>query len=83
MKKIYFLLFAFLSIGQINSQVLNQNAGWPNAAWTITGSYATTATAFEANPTTTANFAFDDDDALVSETNDGTFIVVSTCGRKG
>ena len=65
MKKIYFLLFAFLSIGQINSQVLNQNAGWPNAAWTITGSYATTATAFESNPTTTANFAFDDDDALV------------------
>jgi hypothetical protein len=65
MKKIYFLLFAFLSIGQINSQVLNQNAGWPNAAWTITGSYETAATAFEANPTTTANFAFDDDDALV------------------
>lgn len=64
MKKIYFLLFAFLSIGQINSQVLNQNAGWPNAAWTITGSYATTAIAFESNPTTTANFAFDDDDAV-------------------
>lgn len=64
MKKNYlFGLFALLSIWQINSQVLNQNAGWPNTAWTVTGTYNTDPLAFEANPTTTANFAFDDDDA--------------------
>ncbi len=63
MKKIYFLLTAFLLIWQVNAQVLNQNAGWPNAAWTVTGTYNTDPLAFEANPTTTANFAFDDDDA--------------------
>ena len=56
-------MFAFLSFWQINSQVLNQNAAWPNAAWTITGSYSALAGTFEANPTTTANFAWDDDDA--------------------
>ncbi len=47
----------------VNSQILNQSANWPNAGWTITGSYNTDPSAFEANPTTTANFAFDDDDA--------------------
>lgn len=54
-----------LALG-VNSQVLNQNAGWPNAAWTITGSYNTDPLAFEANPTATANFAFDDDDAGIA-----------------
>ena len=63
MKKIYFLLFAFLTAGHLNSQVLNQNASWPNPLWTVAGSYATGANAFEADPRTTANFAFDDDDA--------------------
>jgi len=63
MKKIYLsaLLVAFFS--QVNAQVLNQSAAWPNAAWTITGDYSTDPLAFESNPTTTANFAFDDDDA--------------------
>ena len=63
MKKIYFLLTALFFVWQGNAQVLNQNAGWPNAAWTVTGTYNTDPLAFEANPTTTANFAFDDDDA--------------------
>ena len=45
------------------SQTLNQNAMWPNAAWTVTGTYNTDPLAFEANPTVDANFAFDDDDA--------------------
>lgn len=63
MKKHYLLLFALFSVWQINAQVLNQNAGWPNPAWTVTGTYNAAATAFEANPTTSANFAFDDDDA--------------------
>ena len=64
MKKSYlFGLFALISAWQMNAQVLNQNAGWPNAAWTVTGTYNPDPLAFEANPTTTANFAFDDDDA--------------------
>ncbi len=64
MKKNYFFgLFSLLTVWQMNSQVLNQNAGWPNAAWTVTGTYNADPLAFEANPTTTANFAFDDDDA--------------------
>ncbi|MBL7886706.1 MAG: T9SS type A sorting domain-containing protein [Flavobacterium sp.] len=63
MKKIYFLLTAILMVWQGNAQVLNQNAGWPNAAWTVTGTYNTDPLAFEGNPTTSANFAFDDDDA--------------------
>lgn len=61
MKKIYFLLTAFLLIWQGNAQVLNQNAGWPNAAWTVTGTYSSAAGVLEANPTTSANFAFNDD----------------------
>ncbi|WP_264558061.1 hypothetical protein [Flavobacterium sp. N1718] len=64
MRKIYTLLALLLaSVGGF-AQVLNQSANWPNAEWTITGSYATTAAAFEADPTVTANFAFDDDDAV-------------------
>lgn len=66
MKKITLLFFAFCCFTftwQTSAQVLNENAGWPNAAWTITGTYNSTATAFEANPTTSQNFAFDDDDA--------------------
>lgn len=63
MKKIT-LLFAFMAIcWQSFSQTLNQNASWPNAAWTVTGSYNTDPLAFEADPTATSNFAFDDDDA--------------------
>jgi hypothetical protein len=63
MKKIYFLLVAVFFAWQGNAQILNQNAAWPNPAWTVTGTYSVAAGAFEANPTTTANFAWDDDDA--------------------
>lgn len=63
MKKIYLLIFTMLFAWQGKSQVLNQNAGWPNASWTITGVYNSDPLAFEANPTTSSNFAFDDDDA--------------------
>jgi hypothetical protein len=64
MKKITLLLFALFATWQISAQVLNQNANWPNAAWVVTGSYETASAAFESDPRTTANFAFDDDDAL-------------------
>ncbi|AXG70978.1 MAM domain, meprin/A5/mu [Kordia sp. SMS9] len=45
------------------SQTLNQNAMWPNPAWSLTGTYNADPSALEADPTVTANFAFDDDDA--------------------
>jgi hypothetical protein len=63
MKKLYAAAFLFAFFSQADAQVLNQSAGWPNAAWTITGAYSTDPMAFESNPTTTANFAYDDDDA--------------------
>lgn len=58
MKK-YYLLFGLFA-WQAHSQTLNQPAGWPNPAWTITGDYDSTRDALEADPTTTANFAYDD-----------------------
>jgi len=61
MKKIYLLIV--LLCWQVNSQTLNQSAGWPNPAWTITGTYNSDPVAFESDPRTTAFFAYDDDDA--------------------
>jgi hypothetical protein len=69
MKKITLalLLFsAFLSY----SQTLNQPANWPNSNWSITGDYLTDANIFEANPTVTSNFAYDDDDAQNGHNDD-------------
>lgn len=43
------------------AQVLNQPAGWPNASWTLTGTYSPAGLA--SDPTITANFSFDDDTA--------------------
>jgi hypothetical protein len=50
MKKIYLFLFTLLFAWQGYSQVINQNAAWPNSSWTVTGSYNTGSSAFEANP---------------------------------
>lgn len=63
MKKLYMAAFALAFWSQSDAQVLNQSAGWPNPAWSITGDYSTDPLAFEADPRTTPNFAFDDDDA--------------------
>jgi hypothetical protein len=63
MKKITLLI---LSLGLCFagwSQTLNQNASWPNTNWLVTGTFNTDPLAFESDPTLTANFAFDDDDA--------------------
>jgi hypothetical protein len=61
------LLFAFLVSGlfwsQTHAQTLNQPAAWPNTNWTVTGTFNMDPLAFESDPTLTANFAFDDDDA--------------------
>jgi len=73
MKKItfYFSLLTILIMSwQGNSQVLNQNASWPNVSWTVTGTYNSDPTAFESDPTLTTNFAFDDDDAGSSSDDD-------------
>lgn len=51
------LTFSFSS----SAQVLNQAAAWPNAAWTISGTY--TASGLIDNPTIASNFLFDDDEA--------------------
>jgi hypothetical protein len=66
MKKIIsFLTLVFaLAIWQINAQAVNEPANWPNTNWTVnqiahTGSNAMD---IEADPTTDANFAYDDDD---------------------
>lgn len=69
MKKIT-LFLALISFAFGFSQTLNQNASWPNANWTVTGSFNTDPAAFEADPTVTANFAFDDDDAGGSSDDD-------------
>jgi hypothetical protein len=61
MKKIYVLFAVATMYFQAGAQTLNQSADWPNPAWTITGSYSDNAGAFESDPTTTANFAFNDD----------------------
>ncbi len=70
MKKITLsLCFVLLSsvFLTMNAQVLNQNANWPNANWTLTGTYSVSPgpddLSLEADPTVDANFAFDDDDA--------------------
>ena len=56
------LLMVFFSLS-IHAQTLNESADWPNSDWVITGDYESDADAFEADPTLSGNFAFDDDDA--------------------
>ena len=42
-------------------QIINQSASWPNASWTLTGTYD--AASLISDPTTTSNFSYDDDNA--------------------
>ena len=61
MKKIT-LLFAMLLFSVAGfSQTLNQAANWPNATWTLSGTYD--APSLLSDPTTTANFSYNDDGA--------------------
>jgi len=62
MKKITLVLFV-LSTFLGFSQTLNQPANWPNTNWEITGNYLTDPNVFEADPTVTNSFSYDDDDA--------------------
>ncbi|MEM6684977.1 MAG: choice-of-anchor J domain-containing protein, partial [Bacteroidota bacterium] len=59
MKKITLLCMLTLFSTLAYSQVLNQPANWPNTNWSVTGSF--TATGFDSDPTTTANFSFNED----------------------
>ncbi len=65
MKKIT-LLVGFIALLltsiQIKAQIY-QEANWPNANWTISNPNLFTATGFASDPTTTANFSFDDNAA--------------------
>ncbi|WP_347174710.1 T9SS type A sorting domain-containing protein [Polaribacter uvawellassae] len=56
-KKLLSLIFFFV-VGMSYSQTLNQPANWPNANWTVTGTF--TAAGLLSNPTTGAQFKFDD-----------------------
>ncbi|OUR91237.1 hypothetical protein A9Q87_11065 [Flavobacteriales bacterium 34_180_T64] len=64
MKKIT-LLLTFLLFTSYTSiaQIVNQPANWPNNNWTISGTYLLSSDVFEADPRTSSNFAYDDDDA--------------------
>ena len=70
MKKVTFLLLLLVCSLQVVAQVLNQPANWPNANWTITGTYDAAPLVFVADPTITANFAYDDDEAGSGTNND-------------
>ncbi|MEM6719479.1 MAG: fibronectin type III domain-containing protein [Bacteroidota bacterium] len=70
MRKITLLCMLTLFCTFAYSQVLNQPANWPNTNWSVTGTYNTDPAAFEADPTLTANFAFDEDDAGFGSNND-------------
>jgi len=70
MKKVTFLLLLLVCSFQAIAQVLNQPASWPNPNWTITGTYDANPLFFDANPTLTANFGYDDDDAGPGSNND-------------
>ena len=63
--KNFTLLFSALLLTafswQANAQILNQAAAWPNATWTLGGTY--NATALLSDPTTSSNFSYDDDAA--------------------
>lgn len=62
MKKTTLLLITVFIFNLSFSQVLNENANWPNSDWSLTGTYD--ATHLYENPTTiSSNFSFDDDDA--------------------
>ena len=60
MKKLGLFLSTLLVSSALFAQILNQPANWPNPAWTLTGTFDP---AFANDPTTTANFGYDDDGA--------------------
>lgn len=75
MKKITLLLFAVLTFSLLsNAQTLNQPASWPNASWTLTGTYAPAG--LLSNPTV-AGTTFTWDDDLAGSASDDVLQVTS------
>ncbi|GLB54140.1 hypothetical protein NBRC110019_31810 [Neptunitalea chrysea] len=68
MKKTTLLIFTLLVCSFSFAQVLNQSANWPNTNWTLSGTYSSTY--LISDPTTSANFSFNDDAAGSSSYND-------------
>ncbi|WP_281756520.1 choice-of-anchor L domain-containing protein, partial [Neptunitalea chrysea] len=56
----YLLLLMFLCMLSGTTQVLQEQANWPNTSWNISGSYFVSAGLFEANPLINPNFSYDD-----------------------
>ncbi|WP_040252702.1 FG-GAP-like repeat-containing protein [Psychroserpens mesophilus] len=68
MKKITLLALLVMSYSSM-AQVLNESANWPNANWTITGTYDANPVIFTDNPTVSSNFSYDDDEAGSASVN--------------
>ncbi|GAB5416775.1 MAG: hypothetical protein Crog4KO_22640 [Crocinitomicaceae bacterium] len=60
-KSLIALVVGIFSVFSLNAQTLNQNASWPNLAWTLTGTYDVPS--LIADPTVDPNFSYDDDAA--------------------
>ncbi|MFZ6050990.1 hypothetical protein [Halocola ammonii] len=65
-----FIALLCCCFGNLNAQILNEPANWPNGDWSLTGSYVTGPDILEGDPTVDANFAYDDDDAGSANIND-------------
>ncbi|MCB0428413.1 MAG: hypothetical protein KDD16_14020, partial [Mangrovimonas sp.] len=63
-----FVIFCLSFSTTFNAQVLNEPAGWPSSAWSVTGSY--NAAGFDEDPTASDKFSFDDDNAGSGSTDD-------------
>ncbi|HET8838453.1 MAG TPA: T9SS type A sorting domain-containing protein [Flavobacteriaceae bacterium] len=63
MKKITLILVFLWAVVPSYAQTLNQPANWPNAGWTVTGSYSNVLGAVESYPYNSDAFAFDDNAA--------------------
>ena len=65
-----FTLFTCLFFWQFNAnaQLLNRTADWTNSSWTLTGTYSSSA--LLANPATSGNFSYDDDEAGLGSTDE-------------
>ncbi|MEY8847334.1 choice-of-anchor J domain-containing protein, partial [Psychroserpens sp. XS_ASV72] len=62
MKKVTFLLLAMVGCFWLSyAQTVNEPTNWPNASWTLSGTYD--AGALLGDPTVDANFSYDDDAA--------------------
>src|SRR5665647_121167 len=57
MKKTFtFILFVAL-LSNASAQIITRSENWPNASWTVSGTYTTAAVVF--NPTVDAQFKYD------------------------